>query len=300
MASMISGIPVPASFPPPSMSVIHLAIAELTIYALFLPPMLWITWKHGKAGLMTWQIFVSFLIIRYIADISQIVDRKKPNLPNAVSVITNSGSIATLILTLIGIIFEANVILPSKPRRWTERAILVVSHIVTGVTIGIATAGGAPDPKKTGLPMNPTLEKVGFVSLLVVLLSLFPWAYYTRLRIKGSEPHPNCHAAMSMLWAAVIGIPFELVRVLYGMTYAFDHKILALDPIMGTFLTKFELIFLPELGVAVCVLAGGWLGMRHKAKAEGLVIDHGTNASRDNEVWDHKMGEAIGVATSVA
>ena len=292
-----------ANLPPVSKDIVNLAIAELVIYGSLLPPMLWITWKHGKPGFVTWQIFVSFIVARYVADIAQIVNRNKPAIPSGITIITDSASVATLILTLIGMIYEAyvylglrkgcrtdmhlsNIILPHAKKPWTERGILAAFHLTTTIGIGIATSGGAPDPTKLGAPSNPTIQKAGFVILIVVLLSLGPWAYWTLLKIGRASACSVTYQAKVMVWAAVAGAPVQLIRVIYGATFSFD-PLKSLDPTMGSFLTKFELIFLPQLGVTLCVLVGGWFGITPKLeKRPGTVelfeIDHGNNGNGGN------------------
>ena len=95
--------------PPVASDVVNLACADLAIYILLLPPTLWITWNHGKLGMVTWPVLLSFLAIRYVADIYQIIQRHDPLIPNVVYIMTKAGSIACLTLALIGIIYEAYV-----------------------------------------------------------------------------------------------------------------------------------------------------------------------------------------------
>lgn len=91
----------------PSTNTINLAIAEAVIYGLTLFPMIYITWKHGKKGMVCWPIVVSFFVMRLVADIYQIVNQDQPEQPNQVLIMTTSGSIACLSLGLIGVIYEA-------------------------------------------------------------------------------------------------------------------------------------------------------------------------------------------------
>lgn len=92
--------------PPPSADKIHLAIASLIIFGLLLFPAIWITWKHGKRGMICWPIFVSFFPLRFVSDAWQIAQRNEPEIPNTVTIMTNAGSIACLSLTLIGMVYE--------------------------------------------------------------------------------------------------------------------------------------------------------------------------------------------------
>jgi hypothetical protein len=91
----------------PSANTINLAIAETVIYGLALVPMGYITWKHGRMGMVCWPIVLSFFVMRLVADIYQIVNREQPEQPNQVSIMTTSGSIACLSLGLIGVVYEA-------------------------------------------------------------------------------------------------------------------------------------------------------------------------------------------------
>lgn len=95
------------NFPPVSSEVVNLAIAELVLYGLMFPPAVWITWKHGKKGMVCWPIFVSHFAMRFIADIYQVIKRDEPLLPNQFNIMTSAGSLACLSLTLIGIVYEA-------------------------------------------------------------------------------------------------------------------------------------------------------------------------------------------------
>jgi hypothetical protein len=95
-----------ASLPPVAVEVVNLAYADLVIHSILLPAGAWITWKHGKAGIVCWPIFLSYFALRLVADIYQIIHRKEPLIPNQVLILTTSGSIACLSLTIIGIIYE--------------------------------------------------------------------------------------------------------------------------------------------------------------------------------------------------
>ena len=96
-----------AALPPVSTDVVRLAIADLIIYAVLFPPTIWIAWKHGKVGMVTWPLFITFLILRFLADIYQIVKRDDPLIPDAIVLLTIAGSIICLTKTIIGMIYEA-------------------------------------------------------------------------------------------------------------------------------------------------------------------------------------------------
>lgn len=88
---------------------ISLAYVEIVLAGIFLPLVGFIIWKHGKAGMTCWQIFIMAFIAKLIANIYLIVKKDDPYLPTAVSTMTDSAVIATTSLGIIGIIYEAYV-----------------------------------------------------------------------------------------------------------------------------------------------------------------------------------------------
>lgn len=92
---------------PPSKSIIDLAIAELSIYIVLFVPALWITWKHGFAGMTCWGIFVCIFGMRFASDIYQIVHRHDPGVTSAALIVTEAGTLACLSMTVIGLVYEA-------------------------------------------------------------------------------------------------------------------------------------------------------------------------------------------------
>lgn len=96
-----------SAIPPPSANVINLAIASIIIHAILLPFVAWTTWKHGKRGMVCWPIFLSFFLFRFLSNGWQLRVRNEPDIPNAVSIFTNAGIFDCLLLTLLGITYEA-------------------------------------------------------------------------------------------------------------------------------------------------------------------------------------------------
>ena len=101
--------------PPPSSNVISLAYVEIVLSAIFLPLVGFIAWKHGKAGMACWQIYMTAFVAKLVANIYLIVNKEKPYSPTVVSNITDSGVIATISLGIIGIVYEAYVTAHALP-----------------------------------------------------------------------------------------------------------------------------------------------------------------------------------------
>ncbi|PSR80517.1 hypothetical protein BD289DRAFT_62782 [Coniella lustricola] len=240
---------------PPSASIIDLAIVDLILYAVLLPPAIFITWKHGKTGMICWPIFVSYFGLRFASDIYQIVNRNEPLQYNQVAIMTNAGSLACLSLLIIGLVYEANMILPLTVKSWTEKIILGVTHLANTGGIGVATYGGAPSP--TGGVVNENLNQIGNCLMLFVMFAICWWMWPTWRRISSLPSHPNHGAALALLYCAGIAMPFHLVRLAYNTTYAFN-RIPSLDPVTGSFATRLILMFLMQAGVSVAAIWGGW------------------------------------------
>lgn len=122
----------------------------------------------------------------------------------------------------------------------------------------MATYGGAPSA--TGGVFNAVLNKVGNVLMIVVMLIVGGWIWPSWKRINTFSHHVNYRNARWLLMAASASWPFQMIRLVYNTTYAFD-RIPSLDPVMGTFATQFVLLFLLHLAVVLIAIAGGWLSL---------------------------------------
>ncbi|KAI4595667.1 hypothetical protein KJ359_006656 [Pestalotiopsis sp. 9143b] len=242
----------------PSTNTINLAIAEAIIYGLTLFPMIYITWKHGKKGMVCWPIVVSFFVMRLVADIYQIVNQDQPEQPNQVLIMTTSGSIACLSLGLIGVVYEANIILPGTEKRWTEKAILGVTHLMNTAGIGIATYGGSPSPN--GGVISSNFNQIGNCLMLFVMFGVCGWMWPTWQRIMAFHRHENFQSARFLVLFGAVAMPYQLIRLASGTTYAFSPSESSLDPFTGGFAIHL-LVSAMQLGAALTLLAGGWLSM---------------------------------------
>ncbi|CAI6041107.1 unnamed protein product [Clonostachys chloroleuca] len=206
---------------PPSTSTINLTIADLTIYAVLLFPMLRITWKHGKSGMVCWPVFLSFLALRYVSDAYLIANRHKPQIPNPVIIMTNTGSIVCLSLIIVGIIYERNVILSLPPRRWTEKVMLAVTHLTLTTGITLATYGGSPKQGAPGGVISKHLNQIGtYLMLFVMLFGVGWWLWNTGKRAMSPMTHPNFKPARWLLLAGCAAFHSQLVRLGHTVTYS--------------------------------------------------------------------------------
>ncbi|CAK7236563.1 hypothetical protein SBRCBS47491_009679 [Sporothrix bragantina] len=275
---------------PPSTSVISLTIADLVIYILLFFPAVWVTWKHGKTGMVCWPIFLSYFALRFTADAYQIATRHAPETYNEVVIMTNAGGLACLSLTIIGLVYEANMILPLPPRSRTEKIILGVTHLANTGGIAVATYGGAPSATTTSGVINENLNQIGNCLMLFVMFTICWWLWPTWQRLMTVPNHPNFRNAQMLLFAAVAAMPFQLVRLAYNTTYAFV-RVPSLDPVMGSFATRLILLFFMQLAVSVFCTAAGCLSAnvvpRSALTGDDLILTKnqtsGASTARDTE-----------------
>ncbi|KAJ0124479.1 integral membrane protein [Diaporthe amygdali] len=266
-----------ADFPPPSSSVINLAYVETVLSGLFLPVVGYLTWKHGKAGMTCWSIYIMAFAARIIADVYLIVNKDKPLLPTAVSTMTESAVIACISLGIIGIIYEANIILPQQPKKWTEKIVLGVTHLANTAGIAIATYGGAPSATGKGGVANQELSRIGNLMMLWVLFTVCGWMWPTYKKInRYTGVHPNARPSLMLFWGGVAAMPIWLGRLSYMCIYAFNRQNISLDPVMGTFAIKM-LLFLTLFGAATALTAGGWFAQMNMPSGGFLKSREGGN-----------------------
>ncbi|KAK7530159.1 uncharacterized protein J3D65DRAFT_640377 [Phyllosticta citribraziliensis] len=246
------------SLPAVSPKVVDLAVADLTIYAAFILPSLVITWVHGKTGMVAWPILISYIAMRFLGDGYLIAHRTEPEIPNAVAILSNAGATACITLLIMGVIYEANIILPFK-RRWSDKIFLAAANLINTAGIGIATYGGSPN-EKTRTLNSRALDKTGWILQILVMIILIAWLGVTWPRTQAAFPSRSQRPALWLFWSAVASIPFQLVHIIGNTALAFNGT-KALDPIMGAFSTKLWLVFFMHLAAFLALGIGGWMSI---------------------------------------
>ncbi|KAM5349517.1 hypothetical protein ACJ41O_006022 [Fusarium nematophilum] len=239
----------------PSTESVNLSYASLGIFGALLIPAVYITYKHGKPGMICWPIFVSYFGLRFASDGYHISRRNDPEESTTVTMMTNAGSLACLSLTLIGMVYEA--LVPSPSRRLGRKVILGVTHLANTVGIGMAAYAGEPDESAPGGVKNENLNKIGNCLMFLVMLFVLGWLWPAGRRVFAARHEANYRAAKALLIAAGPGTVLQLIRLSYSMTYAFN-RIPSLDPVTGSFATRLILMFGTQLCIVIVVEIGGW------------------------------------------
>jgi prolipoprotein diacylglyceryltransferase len=85
-------------------AITRLAIAELIIYLILLPIVIFILIKHGRRGFEGWGFLIVFCVLRLTSSGIQIGDSNSTSTTGA---IINSVGISAILLALSGVIHEA-------------------------------------------------------------------------------------------------------------------------------------------------------------------------------------------------
>ncbi|KAJ3524501.1 hypothetical protein NM208_g12041 [Fusarium decemcellulare] len=279
-----------ATYDLPSQNNINLSYAALGIFGVLLLPSVYITWKHGKAGIICWPIFVSFFGLRFVSDAYLIIHKDDVEEPNTVTLMTNAGSIVCLSLTLIGMVYEAVSIVPSPSRRLGRKIMLGVTHLANTVGIGMAAYAGKADENEPGGVKNETLNKIGNLLIFLVMVVVLFWLWPAAKRVLAARQETNYKAAKVLLIAVVPGTVLQLIRLSYSLTYAFN-RIPSLDPVTGSFATRLILMFGTQLFIVLVVIAGGWMSKDVRPNSQVKVRGEANGASIS--LVDHQDGRVV-------
>ncbi|KAJ4422692.1 hypothetical protein N0V82_002696 [Gnomoniopsis sp. IMI 355080] len=156
--------------------------------------------------------------------------------------------------------------LPTQNKHLQEKIILGVTHLINTAGIGIATYAGSPSATGEGGVTNQTLNRVGNILLIVVMVMVYVWMWPTWLKIKRyTGVHPNVLPVRWLFFSTMVAMLFWLVRLISATTYAFDHQITTLDPVMGSYSVKLLLLFGTYFLASTALLVGGWYGVSRTA-----------------------------------
>lgn len=160
----------------------------------------------------------------------------------------------------------SNTMLPSKNKNLHSKLLLGVTHLLNTAGIGMATYAGAPSATGEGGVINQTLNRVANLLLISVLCIVAGWMWPTWRKAQSYQGvHPNVAPVKWLFFATVVALPIWMVRLIVNTTYAFDHSISELDPVMGSYQTKLLLIFGTYFFSSTALLVGGWYGVSRTA-----------------------------------
>lgn len=148
-------------------------------------------------------------------------------------------------------------LIPSTSRRMGRKIILGVTHLTNTIGIGMAAYAGKADPNESEGVKNAMLNKIGNLLMFGVMVGVLFWLWPAGKRVFSARQDVNYKAAKALIMAAGPATVLHLIRLSYGVTYAFN-RIPSLDPVTGSFATRLVLMFGTQLFVVLVVLVGGW------------------------------------------
>ena len=256
-------------------------IVELAIYLLLAPVILYLSFRHGKRGLLGFFYLNVFAVTRIVSDIIFIAQRNNTT-PSEAAAIVSSIGLSPLLLALSGLIHEQHIYLvtathsPARAqqiRKWMRMSQILI-HFAALAAIALVVKGTIdliddtkPDSgaSQDDLDSDYHIREVGSVILLLLWLSV---ALYAGLifRTISRTTSPIRTALRTFAMATVIGSIFVGVRAIYSVAYSFDHDDRSLSPITGSFAVKLVFVVLMQLFAVLCFMAGAWKSRNVKSE----------------------------------
>lgn len=232
-----------------------LAIAELVIYFLLLPLIVYCLIKHGKRGIEAYFYLTTFAILRIVPAAMIISEHNKKQPESLVAAIIDAIGLSPLLLCSGGVLSEIIYYLHDGKNLKTKLGahLLVHGGTIAGVTLA---AYAASQFFGTGLTSDQIstyrhMQEAGAILLFLVWVFLVFSAARLFREVRSS--------ASPSMFALYLAISFALLpigaRAVYSLVYAFDHNT-ELSPFYGKFVYKLVLVFLLQLIAALAIATG--------------------------------------------
>ncbi|CAN8097546.1 unnamed protein product [Discula destructiva] len=169
----------------------------------------------------------------------------------------------------------SNIVLPTPGKNKQDFWILMAFQLVN--TVG-AVLGFLP---------NQGLAQLGNDILFLMLFSACVWMVPTYLKVRRytATQHPNAATAKYFLYAAAAATPFWMVRIGASTVQAYTAD-RTLDPIMGSFATKFVFGFWMWLAATTALTVGGWLSMKKVPPTDATKVEYVGREQDPEGTWD--------------
>lgn len=260
----------------------RLYIFELVFYALLLPFVIFLGWRHGRHGILGYFYLNAYCAVRVVADIIELLpanrDATHPTISTAV---LSSIGLSPLLLGLSGFLHEAHVYLvhascrgrkeqEAQTRRWLW-LIQIQAHVISGLGMVLLIIGSirlAEDTDSKSIKTAQTLRKVGAIVLLALWAALALYALFlARLNRRNASRGDTINCLAPLIGCIIASTPFIAVRCIYSVIYVFDSSSTTLNPLTGALWVKVIFVVLAPLAAVVCLCAGGWVSRYIKKAA---------------------------------
>jgi len=266
-----------------------LSSVELALYALLIPPALFIAYRHGRHGILGYFYLNISIAVRIAAAICQLIDNKNNNTattPSRATIILSSIGLSPLLLAASGILHELHHYLllasattsPSKMSRWPLFIQIQIHTLCTvGMILLILGSIHLADAKSTS-DANAAykLRSAGAVLWFVTWLGLIQyiaWLFFRFHRVQQQEKKNNYRSTTALRNWTMVALLFGGAKVVYAAVYTLDHADTAINPVTGSFAIKVVLVVGVQSFAVVAMIVGGWL-------SRGIVLDYQKQGSK--------------------
>ena len=276
-------------------SSVSLAIAELAIYLLLAPLVVFILLKHWLAGLLGWFYLSAFIAVRIVGDCITISDRNNKTQSSTSAAILNSIGLSPLILSTAGVLHEATHYATSNRRiKFFNLVIQVPIHFAAMAGIALAVVAGVKlsdrETRSNQYSHDHDLQEAGSILIMLVWLTNVSYAIWLTVFMSKSRVRneiSDLKDSRILLMVTIVALPFVGVRTFYTVIYAFDHSP-SVTPRTAKFAIKFVLVFLVQLVAAISLTVGGFLTRKIVKSAGSREIE-----SHQNDEYDGNRLETL-------
>ncbi|KAH8811410.1 hypothetical protein F5884DRAFT_273453 [Xylogone sp. PMI_703] len=233
----------------------HLALAQLIIYAILALPILFITFRHGKAGLLGWFYCFAFCTLRLVGSGMQVSASKKGTTNTTAAIISSIG-LSPLLLATGGILHEARAYRQSRPNVKIEWILTLFIHISITAGLALVAAGVSSANSQADASTHKTLAKVGIIVLLLSWGLICAFTLGSFLSSQWDSQALGYRDGTLLLYGVVCSLPFTCIRLIYATVSLFVGSA-TLNQVTGSLAIRVCLGMLPELAsILVFVIVG--------------------------------------------
>lgn len=256
-----------------------LAITQLVLYILLLPPLVFLLVKYKKHSLPGYIYILLFTILQLISASLQLSNPK-----STTSSIISTVGLSPVLLGLAGILNSAHISLSTAPKSaekakvvWAFQLALHLLTVAGVVMVAISSSNLTKDTGNSKYSTDLTLRKVGAIFLLLAFLAIAGHALWVLWRHRSGGPK-TFRMAKKLLYGALVALPFVFVRVVYTVVYEFAKPAggtsRALSPVTASIAVRVVLILLVPLLVVVSLIVGGLLSLGLAGRRTVSAADH--------------------------
>ncbi|KAE9366502.1 hypothetical protein N431DRAFT_487090 [Stipitochalara longipes BDJ] len=259
--------------------------AYLAIYSILTLPIIYITFRHGKHGLVGWLYLFAFCTLRIVGGAMQISANNEGNVDKfaTAALISNIG-LSPLLLATSGILHEVRVYLIPNSDEKVEWILVLFIHFF--VAMGVALVGVGSSAFKTTTPVKSSDHILAEIGLIILLLSwgaISVWALFTYPARNNLAPTTSRNIGTKLLYGLLATLPFTLIRLIYSIVYVFTRSS-KLNPVTGSLGIRVGLSLIPELLTALIFVFAGLVTTPGRAvKDVGEHRQHGKDSSGNSQ-----------------